>query len=324
MSAKGDDVVAALAQVDLSEYLSTSSDDSACEALASSLREYGAAIVVDSRVSHSDAAAFRSLMERYFAQPTEDKLADARPEVFYQVGSTPDHVERPRENSDFVAGLEPGNEPVSASAVADRRKDPKWRFFWRIGDRPKPDETKFAALNAPQVVPSAFAGEWERTMDAFGNRMLATVKTASEMLAIGLGLPSDVLTRKLLLGPHLLAPTGADLRMQELREEGAPLAGYHYDLNYITIHAAASFPGLYIWTRDGRRLRVRVPPGCLLLQAGVQLEHLTGGVIKRGFHEVVVSKATLEAAEKAISDGRSLWRCVAFIGRGVFLGNQAL
>jgi len=32
----------------------------------------------------------------------------------------------------------------------------------------------------------------------------------------------------------------------------------------------------------------------LLVQAGKQLEHITGGLVKAGFHEVVVNKATLE------------------------------
>lgn len=38
-----------------------------------------------------------------------------------------------------------------------------------------------------------------------------------------------------------------------------------------------------------------MPPGGnhLLVQAGKQLEHLTGGLVKAGFHEVVVSDATL-------------------------------
>jgi hypothetical protein len=29
--------------------------------------------------------------------------------------------------------------------------DPKWRFFWRIGERPK--DTKFKELNAEPVIP---------------------------------------------------------------------------------------------------------------------------------------------------------------------------
>jgi hypothetical protein len=30
-----------------------------------------------------------------------------------------------------------------------------------------------------------------------------------------------------------------------------------------------------------------MPEGCLLLQSGIMFEHLTGGYIEAGFHEVV-------------------------------------
>lgn len=53
---------------------------------------------------------------------------------------------------------------------------------------------------------------------------------------------------------------------------------------------------------------VRVPDGCLLVQAGKQMEYLTGGYIVAGFHEVVVSKETLEAIERRRSKNESLWR----------------
>jgi hypothetical protein len=46
------------------------------------------------------------------------------------------------------------------------------------------------------------------------------------------------------------------------------------------------FPGLSVWLADGRRLPVSIPPGCLLCQAGKQLEWLTGGHVKAGMHEV--------------------------------------
>lgn len=74
------------------------------------------------------------------------------------------------------------------------------------------------------------------------------------------------------------------------------------------IAMAASLPGLYIWTRGGSRLQVRVPAGALLLQAGAQLEHLTGGTIARGFHEVVVSHDAVAAVAAARTAGRPLWR----------------
>lgn len=63
-------------------------------------------------------------------------------------------------------------------------------------------------------------------------------------------------------------------------------AGYHYDLNFLTIHGKSRFPGLFVWLRDGRRVAVKIPAGCLLLQAGKQLEWLTGGYVMAGMHEV--------------------------------------
>jgi isopenicillin N synthase-like dioxygenase len=44
------------------------------------------------------------------------------------------------------------------------------------------------------------------------------------------------------------------------------IAGYHYDLNFMTIHGKSRYPGLYVWTRDGTKKQVKVPDGCLLIQ----------------------------------------------------------
>lgn len=51
-----------------------------------------------------------------------------------------------------------------------------------------------------------------------------------------------------------------------------------------------------------------VPEGCLLLQAGKQLEWLTGGYIQAGMHEVVFTDATERALEAAREAGRCTWR----------------
>jgi isopenicillin N synthase-like dioxygenase len=80
------------------------------------------------------------------------------------------------------------------------------------------------------------------------------------------------------------------------------LAGFHTDLNFLTIHGRSRYPGLHIWARNtGKRIAVRFPDVTeadagryLLVQAGKQLEHLSGGLIKAGFHEVVVNGATVQ------------------------------
>lgn len=137
-------------------------------------------------------------------------------------------------------------------------------------------------------------------------RCSGTVKTVSEMAALGFDLPVDTFTSRMVCAPHLLAPTGSNLK--EFGKLGTVFAGYHTDLNFLTIHGKSRFSGLYVWTRDGRKMLVKVPDGCLLLQAGQQFEYLTGGAVLAGFHEVVVNEAAIAAKEAAEKAGRSLWR----------------
>lgn len=70
-------------------------------------------------------------------------------------------------------------------------------------------------------------------------------------------------------GPHLLAPTGSDL--ERYGHEGKVFAGFHYDLNFLTIHGRSRFPGLNIWLRNGQKVEVKVPVGCLLIQTGKEV-----------------------------------------------------
>lgn len=146
--------------------------------------------------------------------------------------------------------------------------------MWRVG--PRPAHTAYAELNAEPVAPSGFP-EWTETLNGWGSKMLATIETVAEMAAAGFGLPKESFVQRMHMGPHLLAPTGVDLESHG--REGVVLAGYHYDLNFLTIHGKSRFPGLFLWLRDGLRLPVRIPNGCLLLQAGKQLEWLTGAPV---------------------------------------------
>lgn len=78
--------------------------------------------------------------------------------------------------------------------------DPKWRFFWRIGERPP--QTDFNHLNAPQVIPAAFP-DWSVKMDAWGNLMLAACETAAEMAAHGFHLPANAFTDMMKVRVHV-------------------------------------------------------------------------------------------------------------------------
>lgn len=167
-------------------------------------------------------------------------------------------TERPRNHTSQIATLGPHDKPLSLNIP---EHDPKWRFFWRMG--PAPKKTNFPLLNMNAVIPSEIP-EWSEVMDAWGNKMLDTLQTVSEMAALGFDLPIDTFTKRLSYGPHLLAPTGSDYSVYN--KEGTVLAGFHYDLNFLTLHGKSRYPGLYIWTKNGKKVAVAVPTGCLLIQ----------------------------------------------------------
>ena len=308
--------------IDISSFVSDGGADagtSACAAIAAALHSHGCLVVKDPRVEASANEEFLDMMERYFEQ--SDGSTDARPHLHYQVGVTPSEVEKPRGHCAFGKTLK--DVPVSECPPVP---DAKWRFFWRIGERPA--ETAFEELNAPAVVPEAFADEWKPKMDGWGEKLVATAETVAEMAALGFGLERAAFKDRMARAPHLLAPTGSDLKtlaesdpaddeeprakkarmLGQAVELNTVLAGFHYDLNFLTVHGKSRFPGLKVWTRAGHVVVPKIPPGHLFLQAGKQFEYLTGGHVLAGFHEVIAHKACAKAAREAKRDGRSTWR----------------
>ncbi|KAG6910527.1 hypothetical protein DXG01_009946 [Tephrocybe rancida] len=267
-----------------------------CKKAADALITYGALVLHDSRVSAADNSIFLDLLEDYFAQPIEDLKKDERPELSYQIGVTLENTEKPKCAADepclrIIAKLDPAERPLDITAHAP---DPKCRFFWRMAEK-APYETQFPGLNATNIVPQAegLRARWTPIMEQWGTSMKSAVANLAEMTAVGLGLPAETFKDAGRYGPHLLAPTASDL--VKYGEKDTILAGFHSDLNFLTIHGRSRYPGLHIWARNtGKRIAVKIPEGnYLLVQAGKQLEHITGGLIKAGFHEVVVNEKTV-------------------------------
>lgn len=294
--------------VDIAPYLSNPNSAEAMEAcskVADALHKYSALAIRDPRVSEDDNTRFLDMMESYFAQPYDSKLKDARPEYGYQVGSTPELTEVPRCGGDsncvdFVESMPAEDRPLSFDQA-----DPKWRFFWTIGERLS---KRHARISPEAVIPENFP-EWKEVMDHWGGLLYEAVNTCSQMAGKGFNFSDpDVFSTLMRGGPHLLAPTGSDL--DKYGKLGTVLAGFHYDLNFLTIHGKSRYPGLYIWPRNGKKTLVKIPDGCLLVQAGKQMEYLTGGHVMAGYHEVVVVDKTLDAIARTKSTypERPLWR----------------
>ncbi|BFG20136.1 hypothetical protein CerSpe_064100 [Prunus speciosa] len=293
-----------LTVVDLSLYLGTKGEvKELCGEVSRSLRETGALLVKDPRYTAEDNDRFLDMMEKYFDRPPEFKRLQERPQLHYQVGVTPEGVEVPRSLVDEDMQEKLKEMPKEFQPSIPKGADRKWRYMWRVG--PRPSETRFQELNAEPVVPEGFP-EWKDTMDSWGYKMISAIEAVAEMAAVGFGLPKDAFTSLMKQGPHLLAPTGSDLR--RYGQEGTVFAGYHYDLNFLTIHGRSRFPGLNIWLRNGQKVEVKVPVGCLLIHAGKQIEWLTAGDCIAGMHEVVVTNRTVDAMKLATEQHRSLWR----------------
>jgi hypothetical protein len=77
-------------------------------------------------------------------------------------------------------------------------------------------------------------------------------------------------------------------------------------LNFLTIHGKSNYGGLFVWLRNGEKKKVRIPDGCLLLQAGMQFEYLTGGEFLAGFHEVILTDQVLKVVESKKEENRKL------------------
>jgi isopenicillin N synthase-like dioxygenase len=168
-----------------------------------------------------------------------------------------------------------------------------------------PVDSKYPSLNADPVVPPEFPN-WTDTMNMWGVKMRDACVTLAGMAADGLELPTKSFQDLMQNAPHLLAPTGSNFNKHT--EVNTVLAGYHYDLNFMTIHGKSRYPGLFVWLRDGRRVPVKVPTGHLIVQAGKQFEYLTGGYIQAGFHEVVITEATAQTIQERKAANKSLWR----------------
>lgn len=284
--------------VDLEPYLdgSVAGTKHACSRLVNILRAQSFVIVYDPRVSNVDNDRYLDMMERYFSQPEEVLRKDERPDVYYQVGVSKGQ-EKPRDHRAYISTMPVQDWPHITPL--DYSGDPRWRFFRRLGDRP--ENTEFSKLNEEQVIPAGFESEWAQITDTWGKKMLDSVYTIARMIALAFDLPEDTFTEKFYNAPHLIAPNGVNLLDYP---EGTVFNGFHYDLNWGTIHGRSRFPGLRAWPRNGSPFTVRVPKGALLFQVAKQLEWQTGGYFRAGFHEVVNLPETVKAAQEAARAGR--------------------
>lgn len=265
--------------------------------IVETLHKTGILIVRDPLIDTYENDKFIDLMEKYYEQPYDVKMLDARPELSYQVGVTPEKVEKSTCSQDKECIENLKLIPIEDRPTIHTSEDPKWRYMWKIGNHNS---------DLKNIIPNNFQDNWEMIMNRWGNNLLDVVFKVTEIIEKGLVLEHGELTNRLNGGHHLLAPTGVDVLNNS--NLNTVYASYHKDISFFTIHGKSRFPGLYVWLRNGKKMKVKIPDGCLLLQVGEQLEWLTGGYFLSGYHEVICDQSTLESLKKAQHNGKSTWR----------------
>lgn len=257
-----------------------------------SLHDFGVLLIKVDSMDANDK--FLDLMEKYSTLPLETKKQHVRRNLHYQVGLTPEFIEKPRDRCDVVYKLD-GKKPNGY--------DPKTRWFHRM--TPIDEDTEYTDITGENIIPNEFP-EWESIFNGIGDYFMNLLEKLNQVISIEMGQKKEYLANMCHNGNHMIAPTMSDLT--KYGNTGTILAGFHSDISLMTIHGKSRYSGLNIWTRKNEKIRVHVPDGCFLVQAGRQLEYITGGYILSGYHEVVVEQDTVEQLKKAIKQGTSTTR----------------
>ncbi|GJD11086.1 hypothetical protein Gasu2_52380 [Galdieria sulphuraria] len=137
--------------------------------------------------------------------------------------------------------------------------------------------------------------------------IVVTFLSGNKLWIVGVkSLSSSTLPEFIRFGTHILSPSGSDLNIYG-DKAGTVLAGFHSDISFLTIHGRSRFLGLYLFTSEGDRIPCKIPKGYLLVQAGAQLDYLTGGYTKKGYYEVVVPENTCRVVKVWKEKSDSLW-----------------
>lgn len=108
----------------------------ACRQIVESFHHTGVLIIRDPRVNEQANWTFIDMMEQYYQRAGQqlyngEQVAEVHPELHFQIGATPEYIERARDHCTRMNGLPEDSKAVS---LCPPQFDAKWRYFWRIGD----------------------------------------------------------------------------------------------------------------------------------------------------------------------------------------------
>ncbi|MCW2364869.1 isopenicillin N synthase-like dioxygenase [Sphingobium sp. B7D2B] len=229
------------------------------DAIGSSFREYGFAIVTDHGMDPDLVARGWTLAKAFFALPDPVKRAYLVPGGAGQRGYT-----------------------AFGTEVAKGASENDLKEFWHVG-RALPAGHPLAEDMPPNIWPDEIAG-FEETFtalfaafDAVGARILSGV-------ARHLGLAPDWFDAKIDEGNSILRL----LHYPPVSAQAPGIrAGAHEDINLITLLLGAEEGGLQLLTREGEWIPATPPAGALVINVGDMLQRLTNHVLPSTSHRVV-------------------------------------
>lgn len=229
------------------------------QALGSSFKRYGFAVVADHGLDQAVIDAALDDAKAFFALPEETKRK-------YHVPGT-----------GGARGLTPFGVEAAKDAKAVDLKE-----FWHVG-RELPEGHPYRRFMRDNLWPTEVAGFRDHlygmfeAMDGLGAKLLRAI-------ARYLNLGDDYFADKVDMGNSVLRmlhypPVPAD----------APgvRASAHEDINVITLLLGAEEAGLQLKDADGQWLDIAPPPGALVVNIGDMLQRLTNHVLPSTTHRVV-------------------------------------
>jgi isopenicillin N synthase-like dioxygenase len=169
----------------------------------------------------------------------------------------------------------PGTEKAIGTAIPDSKEN----LFFGPSVIPMALSQRFPELYAANIWPEEVPGMEENTMALYAYLEELGMQVL-DILTAYLQVGPTQLFEMMRQGPHVLRPLYYPPRVGS--------GGEHVDLNLLTILPPATGAGLMIQKRNGEWLEGPASEDSFLVQAGDQLQHLTGGRLLSARHKVTV------------------------------------
>lgn len=231
------------------------------EQLFLGLKDYGFIILKDHAVKAELLSQAYAVLEKFYAQATEEKSKCISPAAGFQRGYTP-----------F------GKEHAKDSPVMDLKE------FWHVG-RELPAGHSLKSVYPENIWPENMP-EFKTIFTQLFNALEEAGNIMMEALTMPLEVEKDFFAKMTKDGNSILRllhyppiPEGVDPRCVR--------AAAHEDINFITLLPAATQSGLQLLDRDGTWLDIESDPNTLIVDVGDMLARLTNDVLPSTTHRVV-------------------------------------